>query len=124
MSNYAAIAVDPEGYLYCSTYIYAWKISPAGSVVWTYNLTPDGSWNGKTYGSPVVDGSGKMYLPLGDGHRHAIDYEKQMLVLNGSGSLVKSFAFPEIPSGSPAVGPNGRLYVGCLDGKLYAFGAP
>lgn len=125
LNSVASIAVDPQNNLYYSAYVYAWKLSSTGTVVWSKILTTDGSNLGHTYGSLVVDGAGKLYLGMGDGKRHAIPIEKQLLRLSGAtGATQSSFTFSQIPGmSSPALAGDGTLYIGSLDGKLHAFKA-
>lgn len=123
LNSFAAIAVDGQDNLYYSAYVYAWKLGPTGSTVWSKLLTGDNSFLGHTYSSFLRDGAGKLFFGLGDGKRSAIPYEKQLLVLNSStGATMGSYGFSEIPGMSaPALASDGTLYIGNLNGNLYAF---
>jgi hypothetical protein len=58
---------------------------------------------------------------LGNGKRSNIACERKLLVLSPAGTLASSFTFADIPgTSSPAIGPDGTLYLGTLDGGLYA----
>lgn len=58
---------------------------------------------------------------MGLGKRWAIGIEKAIRIYNTSGTLLKVINLPEIPGySSPAIGSDGTLYIGCVDGKVYA----
>lgn len=123
VSNYGSPAVDEQGNIYYSAYIYVWKISPTGQYIWERTLQePGGNRLGSTYSSIVVDGAGKLLFGMGTGKRWAIDFEKRIVVWNNQGNEVGSFVLPEATSSSsPALAPDGTLIIGCLDGRLRAF---
>lgn len=122
--TYGSPAVDSQGNVYYGFDYNLYKISSNGNLLMHQYLDdPFSNYLGHTYCSPLIDGAGRIYLGLGSGKRWAIDYEKAMLVLNGSLVTTATVTFPEIPfTSSPAIGSDGTLYIGCLDGKLYALG--
>lgn len=119
-NGYASVAVDSAGSIYLSAYVYIFKLDPAGNVVWEH-LLQDGNRLGQSWGSIVVDGAGRLFTGLGTGKRWAIDLEKQLLILSPTGATIGSVTLPEIAgTSSPAIATNGWMYIGCLDGRLYA----
>jgi hypothetical protein len=122
LASFGAPAVDPQGNVYYSAYVYVWKLSPSGSVIWEKMLEGANGFLGSTFTSLAIDGAGKLYAGMGTGKRWAIPMEKFAYVWNStSGAQLGSFPVPEITSlSSPAIAPNGTIYIGCLDGKLYA----
>jgi outer membrane protein assembly factor BamB len=122
LSSYGTPAVDLQGNVYLASHYYAWKVSPQGNVVWEYLINPGcGSFLGHSYGSPLVDAAGRVYLGLGTGKRSALPCERKMLVFSPSGSVISSFSFADIPgTSSPTLAADGTLYIGTLDGGLYA----
>ena len=88
-----------------------------------YLEAPGSNLLGNTWSSAITDSTGKVYLGLGTGKRSAIAFEKNLMVLNSN--MVRTYLAPlaEIAgTAGPALGDDGRLYVGCLDGKLYCLG--
>lgn len=122
LSSYGAPAVDAQGNVYLGSHWYVWKVSPQGSQVWEYQLYGGcGNFLYQTYGSPMVDPAGRVYLGLGTGKRSAIACEKRMLVLSPAGTLAGAYTFPDIPgTSSPAMAADGTVYIGNLDGGLFA----
>ena len=121
-ASYGSAAVDTAGNVVYAADYKVWKVSPQGTILWTHLInTGCGGFLGHTLSAPLIDASGRVYLGLGDGKRSAVGCEKKLLVLSPSGALVSSFTFPEIPgTSSPALAADGTLYIGCLDGMLYA----
>jgi outer membrane protein assembly factor BamB len=122
LSSYGAPAVDLQGNVYYASHYYAWKLDAAGNVVWQYLINPGcGSFLGHSYGSPLVDANGRVYLGLGVGKRSALPCERKMLVFSPTGTVSASFGFADIPgTSSPTLASDGTLYIGTLDGGLYA----
>ena len=120
LSSYGAPAVDAQGNVYLGSEWNIWKVSPQGVQIWEYTIVCS-NFLGHTWGSPVVDPAGRVYIGLGTGKRSAIPCEKKMLVLSPSGTLLDSYTFPDIPgTSSPALAADGTLYIGNLDGGLFA----
>jgi len=121
--NYGAPAVDDEGNVYFAQDWNLWRINRGGEIAWERTFEDMGRL-GSTYSSIAIDGAGNLFLGMGTGKGWAIDIEKQVLVYDRNGTLRGSFPLPDITAtSSPAIGPDGTLYVGCLDGKLYALGS-
>lgn len=122
--SYATPSIDSTGNIYYGSDYNLFKVSNTGTTLFDGTLYDPGSnYLGHTWASSVIDGSGKVYFSLGNGKRSAIPFEKKVLILNSSMAYFGGFTLPEIPGTSvPAIGDNGRMYVGCLDGKLYCFG--
>lgn len=121
-SNFGAPAVDLNGNIYYTTYVYVFKFSPGGVQMWQKTLQGQNNFLGKSFSSIVFDGAGKIIFGMGTGKRWAIPVEKQVMIWNAnSGGQLGSVDLPEATaSSSPAIGPDSTLYIGCLDGKLYA----
>lgn len=122
ISSYAAPAVDLQGNVFYASGWHVWKLNAQGVEVWEYTINAGcGSFLGQSLGSPVVDPAGRIYLGLGAGKRSALPCEKKLLVLSPAGTLLTSFALAEIPgTSSPALAADGTLYIGNIDGGLYA----
>jgi len=76
---------------------------------------------GTSHGSALIDGQDRIVQGMGLGKRWAIGIEKAIRIYNTSGTLLKVINLPEIPGySSPAIGSDGTLYIGCVDGKVYA----
>jgi outer membrane protein assembly factor BamB len=121
-SSYGSAAVDRDGNLYYAADWHVWKLDPNGNILWEYTIDDGcGGFLGHSISSPLVDAAGRVYVGLGNGRRSAVPCEKRLVVLSPSGALLSTFDLPEIPGASaPALAADGTLYVGCLDGKLYA----
>ena len=86
--------------------VYAINIA-TGEVVWTYQ-TGD-----SIYSSPAIWGV-YLYISSDDGYLYSLNI--------GSGSLIwRSFMAAGVNISSPTLGSDGIVYVGCSDGKVYAF---
>ena len=123
--TFASPAIDLQGNIYYGFDYDTYKIGPNGNILVHKMLqAPDSNMLGHTYSSPLIDGAGKIYWGLGQGKRSAIEFEKNLLVLNSAMQWTYLAPFPEITGTSnPAIAPDGTLYIGCLDGKLYALGS-
>ncbi|MEQ8767084.1 MAG: PQQ-binding-like beta-propeller repeat protein [Planctomycetota bacterium] len=118
--NYGAPAVDAQGNIYHVSDWDMWKYSPTGTLIWSTTFQQGGSL-GKTYSSVVLDSAGNIYLGMGTQKRGAYTFEKRVVVYNNSGVKRSHVQLPEATGiSSPAIGPDGTLYIGCMDGKLYA----
>ncbi len=123
MGNYGMPGVDAQGNVFYTAYVYIWKFDRFGATVWERQFL-QGNRLGQSYSSIAVDGAGKIVHGMGSGKRWAIDIEKRLVIRDTNGNEVATFNLPECTSNSsPAIGPDGTAYIGCLDGRLYAFGA-
>ena len=76
-----------------------------------------------TYSAPLVDADGRIYLGLGTGKRWTRPWGKVLRAYTPAGALLWEFPLGEgVYTSSPALAPDGTLYVGSMDGKLYALG--
>ena len=115
-------ALDPAGNVYLATHdssdknrIAVLKFQPGSSLMWKF--TDDlGVDRNRIISSPAIDASsGLLYIGASrseDGCLYAIN-----LV---DGSQVFKVVLPKGVVSSPAIAADGTVYVGCLDGKLYA----
>lgn len=85
-----------------------YAIDLAGNLKWSQSL---GRTNGRNV-PPVIDGNGNVYLAAG----------QTITSWTKTGTVRWTFDEPAGFTSSPALG-NGRLYVGTLNGKIYALGA-
>jgi len=119
----AAPALDISGNVYLATHdpsdknkLAVLKFQPASSnVVWKFaeNMGVD---RNRIISSPLIDTArGQLYVGIArenDGVLYAIDLT--------AGTLVYRAVLPKGIVSSPALGWDGTVYVGCLNGKLYA----
>ena len=82
-----------------------------GSMTWKARLGQDQAYG--VSGSPVVDGRGTVYVGTEAKTVNAVGADGQLQWTVPVGDFVES---------SIAIGADGTLYVGALDGKLYAIG--
>ncbi|MBS1715884.1 MAG: PQQ-binding-like beta-propeller repeat protein [Armatimonadetes bacterium] len=122
--TYASPSVDAQGNVYYGFDYNLYKLSPNGNVlVQKYLEDPNSNFLGSTWSSPLIDGSGRLFWGMATGKRWAIPFEKNLTVFNSGLSIVRQTPLPEaLFTSNPAIGDDGTLYAGCLDGKLYAFG--
>lgn len=119
----AAPALDLEGNVYVATHdpfnkygIAVIKFEPAtGSIVWKF--TDDlGNDRNRIISSPAIDLSrGRLYVGAArdtDGCVYAVNLS--------TGAGVFRTVLPRGIISSPALGRDGTIYVGCLDGRMYA----
>lgn len=122
--TYGTPAIDAAGNVYHGSGYKLFKITSTGATAMTgYLESPGSNLLGNTWSSAITDSTGRVYLGLGTGKRSAIAFEKNLMVLNSN--MVRTYLTPlaEIAGTAvPALGDDGRLYVGCLDGKLYCLG--
>jgi outer membrane protein assembly factor BamB len=115
-------------------------VNPSGEVVFAFDyylgkLTADGSeqWRLRffggagsselesTYSAPLIDADGNIYLGLGTGKRWTRPWGKVVRSYTPSGALRWEFPVGEgVYTSSPALAPDGTLYIGSMDGSLYA----
>ncbi len=114
-------AVDDQGFLYFASFdrrepwvIRMEKLTPEGGLVWQ---KPVPIWidRNRLTAEPLVDpGHRRIYLTA------ATETEGLLLGFDlESGYLLFSTSLPKAVLGTPAVDAAGRIYVGCLDGRLY-----
>jgi outer membrane protein assembly factor BamB len=113
----APIAIGPDGTVYASTYgeepFIAALDGATGVERWRFRTAPgEGAFYGIQSGA-LVDADGYVYF----GGRDRFVY-----CLSPAGELVWRFETGDQVDASPAIGPDGTLYVGSDDGRLYAFG--
>ncbi|HMS53972.1 MAG TPA: PQQ-binding-like beta-propeller repeat protein [Fimbriimonadaceae bacterium] len=122
--TYCTPGIDTAGNIYHGSDYNLFKVAQGGTTLVDRTLdVPGSNYLGHTWSSPVIDGNGRLFWSLGNGKRSAIDFEKRVQIFNSQLAYTGSLSLPEIPATSgPAIGDNGRIYVGCLDGKLYCFG--
>jgi len=123
-NGYASMTVDPNGNAYYARQTLVWKFNSSGTVVWQKQITQDSFSFGDAMNAILMDGAGNLFMGLGTGKRSAIQVEKRLWVLKSTnGAEVGKYTLPEIAYvSSPALANDGTLYIGCLDGNLYAFG--
>ncbi len=91
-----------DGYLY--------SIDPDGNLVWRTQIDPN------YYTSAVVDELGRIYVSS-----FVDDTLSYLNLVTPDGAIAQRVAFSDILDSSVALSPDGQLYVGNNDGKLYAF---
>ena len=113
----APVAIGGDGTVYAATYgeepfIVALD-GATGVERWRFSTAPgEGAFYGIQSGA-LVDAEGYVYF---GGRDHFV------YCLSTKGELVWKFETGDQVDASPAIGPDGTLYVGSDDGKLYAFG--
>ena len=125
IAPYSAPTIDADGNIYI---IEDWELrkhSPTGQVLWTQEFIYDVNRLEQSWNAPILDAAGRLYFALGTGKRYALDSAKGLVCYNTNGQKLYNLLLPETPStSSPAMAPDGTIYIGCLDGKLYAIGQP
>lgn len=93
----------------------------AGRDGFLYSLSWDGGLNWKTfvgpnyYSTPCVDGMGRIYAGVLRGST-----EGSLVVLSSEGAILWQTDFDGFVDSSPLLGPDGTVYVGNNNGRLYA----
>ncbi len=113
----APIAIGRNGEVLASTYAKRPFLvavdSHTGAEKWRYHIAAgEGPFHGIQSGA-LVDSEGYLYL---GGRDHTIT------CLSPEGTLVWQYKTDGQVDSSPVLGPDGTLYVGCDDKRLYAFG--
>lgn len=113
----APIAVGHDGTVFASTYgevpFLAALDGSTGAERWRFHTAPgEGAFYGVQSGA-LVDAEGYVYF---GGRDHFV------YCLSPDGELVWKLETGDQVDAGPAIGPDGTLYVGSDDGKLYAFG--
>lgn len=124
ISPWTAPTIDEQGNIFI---VDGWdlrKISPSGSLLWAREFIYDGNRLEMSYSSPIIDAANRLYFGLGTGKRYSLESAKGLVTYDGvSGTKLDNLLLPETPgTSSPAMAPDGTIYIGCLDGKLYAIG--
>jgi outer membrane protein assembly factor BamB len=113
----AALALGIDGTVFAATYgeepFLAALDGATGEEKWRFHIAPgEGAFYGIQSGA-LVDLEGYVYF---GGRDHFV------YCLSPQGELVWKFETGDQVDAGPAIGPDGTLYVGSDDGKLYAFG--
>jgi outer membrane protein assembly factor BamB len=113
----APVAIGFDGTVYVATYgeepFLAALDGATGVERWRFRTAPgEGAFYGIQSGA-LVDADGYVYF----GGRDHFAY-----CLSPEGELVWKYETGDQVDASPAIGPDGTLYIGSDDGKLYAFG--
>jgi outer membrane protein assembly factor BamB len=113
----APVAIGPDGTAYVATYgeepFVAALDGATGVERWRFSTAPgEGAFYGIQSGA-LVDAEGYVYF---GGRDHFV------YCLSPKGELVWKYETGDQVDASPSIGPDGTLYVGSDDGKLYAFG--
>ncbi|MDO8587471.1 MAG: PQQ-binding-like beta-propeller repeat protein [Armatimonadota bacterium] len=104
---YPELAIGSDGTIYAHGGQQLWAINPDGSIRWTTDL-------GVGANAPlVVDGAGTVYVRTSSG--------LIAVASNGAVSWNISVGQNGSPSGTPLFGADGTMYVGSVDGFLYAY---
>lgn len=125
IAPYSAPTIDAQGNIYL---IEDWELrkhSPTGQVIWTQTFLYEVNRLEQSWNAPILDSANRLYFALGTGKRYALDSAKGLVCYNTNGTKLYNLLLPETPStSSPAMGADGTIYIGCLDGQLYAIGQP
>lgn len=127
-SSYASVSVNPAGEVVFAFDWYLGKLSAGGIEEWTLQFL-GGQYNNElesTYSAPLIDADGNVYLGLGTGKRWTRPWGKVVRSYTPAGALRWEFPVGEgVYTSSPALAPDGTLYIGSMDGALYALqGSP
>jgi outer membrane protein assembly factor BamB len=126
-SSYASVAVNPEGEVVFAVNWYLAKINPNGSRQWQLDFAGGqfGNELESTLSAPTIDADGNIYLGLGTGKRWTRPWGKVVRSYTPAGQLRWEFSVGEgVYTSSPAIGLDGTLYIGSMDGALYAISGP
>lgn len=125
IAPYSAPTIDAAGNIYI---IQDWefrKYSAGGQLIWEREFLYDINRLESAWTAPIVDAANRLYFGLGTGKRWALASAKGLVAYDTNGNKLYNLLLPETPStSSPAMGADGTIYIGCLDGKLYAIGQP
>lgn len=124
ISPWSAPTIDAQGNIFIVDGWNLRKLSPAGGLLWERDFLYDVNRLESSYSAPIVDAANRLYFGLGTGKRYALESAKGLVTYDGvTGTKLDNLLLPEAPStSSPAMAPDGTIYIGCLDGKLYALG--
>jgi outer membrane protein assembly factor BamB len=122
-SSYASVAVNPAGEVVFAVDWYLAKLDALGAEQWKRQFLGGEYLNEleSTYSAPLIDASGNIFLGLGTGKRWTRPWGKVLRAYTPAGTLLWEFPVGEgVYTSSPALAPDGTLYVGSMDGALYA----
>jgi outer membrane protein assembly factor BamB len=126
-NSYASLSVDPAGEVVFAFGWYLGKLDPDGTEQWKLEFLGGEYMNEleSTYSAPLIDAGGNLYLGLGTGKRWTRPWGKVVRSYTPAGTLRWEFPVGEgVYTSSPALAPDGTLYIGSMDGGLYALGNP
>jgi outer membrane protein assembly factor BamB len=123
-SNYGSLSVTPGGDVVFAFSWYLGKLRLAdGEPAWQVEFL-GGEYLSElesTYSAPAIDADGSIFLGLGTGKRWTRDWGKVVRSYDAGGELEWEFPLGEgVYTSSPALAADGTLYVGSMDGFLYA----
>lgn len=124
-NSYGSVAADPAGNVVFAFDRYVGKLRTDGTLAWENEFW--GGWytneGESTVGSPLIDLNGNVYLGLGAGKRSTRGWGKVVRAYSATGQKKWDFALGEgTYTNSPALATDGTLYIGSMDGFLYALG--
>lgn len=100
--------------LYCTGYMLGlYQVDPDGSINWSYRA----DFLMRT--APALGADGTAYLMSLDSSPGQPN--SRFIAVKADGTLLWSYVTHEAMNAA-AIGDDGTVYVGCDDGKLYAFG--
>jgi len=123
---FSSPAIGPDGTVYVGSkdeHLYAFEDSVTyGKVRWRYaaGLFYDGHL---VDSSPAIGPDGTIYVgtdPYGAYGQVPVPVDTVFFAINPDGSLKWSFPMHDGAESSPAIGPDGTIYVGSYDSSLYA----
>ena len=126
-SSYASVSVNPAGEVVFAFDWYLGKLNPDGTPQWQLDFLGGPGQNEleSTYSAPLIDADGNIYLGLGTGKRWTRPWGKVVRSYSPAGELRWEFPVGEgVYTSSPALGVDGTLYIGSMDGALYALQDP
>jgi outer membrane protein assembly factor BamB len=123
---FSSAAIGPDGLIYIGSKdhnVYAFEDhTTQGTVHWKFET-------GRFYDGHLVDSSpaigpdGTIYVgtdPYGASGHPPVPVTTVFIAINPDGSLKWTFDMDDGTESSPAIGPDGTIYVGSYDGHLYA----
>ena len=122
-NSYASLSVNPAGEVVFAFSWYLGKLSPDGTELWQLEFLGGEYLNEleSAYSAPLIDAGGNIFLGLGTGKRWTRPWGKVVRAYTPAGTLRWEFPVGEgVYTSSPALAPDGTLYVGSMDGALYA----
>ena len=126
-NSYASVSVNPTGEVVFAFDWYFGKLSPNGTELWQQEFRGGEYLNEleSTYSAPLIDADGNIFLGLGTGKRWTRPWGKVVRGYSPTGDLLWEYPVGEgVYTSSPALAPDGTLYVGSMDGALYALRDP
>ena len=126
-SSYASVSVNPAGEVVFAFSWYLGKLNPNGTPQWQVDFLGGEYLNEleSTYSAPLIDADGNIFLGLGTGKRWTRPWGKVVRSYTPAGTLRWEFPVGEgVYTSSPALAADGTLYIGSMDGALYALRNP